>query len=396
MNLEELKLQLILRQKSLDDFPVDRTALHASLAAPYDIFTQTYMLKKIKLFLTFLCWLSVLLMWSSAATVYVSPAVYGGYFGVVGLLFPVFVAFVLLMLAVCAVTKQRAAWICVFGLLACCGSLRDYCPINLTSPPPQRCLKVMTYNTMTFGLNEKDGSDYVVPRYIVTSQPDIVAMQETTVEKQETLDDIERYFRRSGYHFEQYPSTFCRVAVASKFPITHSEKVCSSASNGVAAFTVRPSSRDSIIVISAHLHSMGLTSDERNNFHEMVVKPEEVDNIRGKRGIVRKLAKAARERAAMVDTVAQYIDRHKGVPIILMGDFNDTPISYAHHTVCSRLTDAYRATANGIGRSFNQDAIYVRIDNIFCSDHWKPFACEVDNTVNFSDHYPVTAYLKRQ
>ena len=60
------------------------------------------------------------------------------------------------------------------------------------------------------------------------------------------------------------------------------------------------------------------------------------------------------------------------------------------------LTDAYRATGNGIGRSFHKDAIYVRIDNIFCSDHWKPFAAMVENSVDYSDHYPVSAYLKPQ
>ena len=80
--------------------------------------------------------------------------------------------------------------------------------------------------------------------------------------------------------------------------------------------------------------------------------------------------------------------------IVAMGDFNDTPISYAHHKICSRLTDCYRATANGIGRSFNRDAIYVRIDNIFCSSHFKPFAVRVDDTVPFSDHYPIIGYLK--
>ena len=40
--------------------------------------------------------------------------------------------------------------------------------------------------------------------------------------------------------------------------------------------------------------------------------------------------------------------------------------------------------------------IYVRIDNIFCSDHWKPFAAMVENAVDYSDHYAITAYLKPQ
>ena len=41
------------------------------------------------------------------------------------------------------------------------------------------------------------------------------------------------------------------------------------------------------------------------------------------------------------------------------------------------------------------DAIYVRIDHAFCSQDFKPFAFKVDNTVPFSDHYPMIGYLKR-
>ena len=84
-----------------------------------------------------------------------------------------------------------------------------------------------------------------------------------------------------------------------------------------------------------------------------------------------------------------------GKTFIVCGDFNDTPISYAHHLFCRRMTDAYRATANGIGRTFNRNAMYVRIDHIFCSEEWKPYACTVDRAAEASDHYPISCYLKR-
>lgn len=352
-------------------------------------------MKRLQSLHRFFCWLSVLLLWGCAATVYVNPALYGKYFGVVGLAFPGFVAFVLLMLVVSVLTWQRAGWICVLGLAACCGSLRDYCPVNLTSPPPKGCLSVMSYNVMSFGSPRKDGNDYVIPRYIVHASPDIVTMQEAFVGSDDSLG-IYRYFRQNGYYFESHHIGQSALAVASHFPITGVETICRTHSNGAMAFTLRPSQRDSILVVCVHLQSMGLSDVDRGHFHDMVRKPEEIEAIRGKRQILTKIANASRQRALMADTIMHYLDRHAGEPVILMGDFNDTPVSYAHHQVCGRLTDAYRATANGIGRSFNRDAIYVRIDNIFCSPHWKPFACHVDGTVSFSDHYPIMAFLKPQ
>lgn len=353
------------------------------------------MKQRLKSILTFFCWLSVLLMWGSAASVYVNPATYGRYFGVLGLAFPVFVAFVLLMLAFSAILLQRQAFICLFGLAACCGSLRDYCPVNLTSPPPRGCLKVMSFNVMGFDGMKKDGRDYAVPRFIVDNQPDIVAMQEAFATDADAAE-ITAYFRRYGYHFDRCFTAASPVAVASKYPIVRKETVCHTPTNGVAAFTLRTSARDSIILVCAHLQSMGLSETIRQSFRQMVEKPQEARAIHGKRVLVSRIATASHARALMADTLAAFLDRHAGEPVVLMGDFNDTPISYAHHMACTRLTDAYRATANGIGRSFHRDAIYVRIDNIFCSAHWKPFACIVDDTVDLSDHYPIVAYLKRQ
>ena len=339
--------------------------------------------------------MGVLLMWGSAASIYVSPAVCGGYFGVPGLLFPVFVAVVVFLLAICTICWRKQAFICLFGLAACAGSLRDYCPVNLSSPPPKGCIKVMSYNVMSFNNVQKENGQYLTLQYILDNTPDIVAMQEAPGGDEDTKE-ITETFRKYGYHYQMVKGSYTPLALASRFPIMRHEVVCHSKSNGVVAFTLRQSARDSLIVVCAHLESMGLTHEDRGQFNELVHNPKDAESIHGKRLIVSKVASASKQRALMADTLAQYIDRHKGESLILMGDFNDTPISYAHHKICSRLNDAYRSTANGIGRSFNRDAIYVRIDNIFCSKQWKPFSCMVDNRVTLSDHYPLIAFLKRQ
>ena len=92
----------------------------------------------------------------------------------------------------------------------------------------------------------------------------------------------------------------------------------------------------------------------------------------------------------MVDDVEEYLAQYKELPVILCGDFNDTPISYTCHRLSrAGLESAFSAVGKGLGRTFNRDAFVVRIDHAFASPQLVPLTCRVDNSVFFSDHYPL-------
>ena len=97
----------------------------------------------------------------------------------------------------------------------------------------------------------------------------------------------------------------------------------------------------------------------------------------------------------MADTVAQYVEKHRGESLIVCGDLNATPVSYEVRRVKGGLTDCFRAAGNDIGRSFCRDAIVVRIDHMFCSDDWQPAQCRVTPVETYSDHFPLVATLVR-
>lgn len=359
---------------------------------------QTNSNLSLKKLISFFNWAAVLMMWGTAATVYVNPATYGKYFSVVGLCFPIFVGIVLVCGVLTLLVQPKMVWIAVVGVLGCCFSLRDYCPINLSSPPPKNALKVMSYNTMSFNnwaKDEKTG-ELEVMRYVCSQRPDIACLQEIALRHEKDQLLAQKTAKRYGFHFNWSAIGDNIVGVLSKFPIVKNETICHSKSNGAVAFYVTPKLQDTIIVVCTHLESMHLSKEERNKYKEIVYNPEQVEEVRGKLALVKKIAVGGEKRALQTDTLVAFLKNHANEKIILMGDFNDTPISYAHHSICQHLTDAYRATGNGIGRSFNKDAIYVRIDNIFCSSHFKPYATRVDNTVPFSDHYPIIGYLKEQ
>ena len=79
--------------------------------------------------------------------------------------------------------------------------------------------------------------------------------------------------------------------------------------------------------------------------------------------------------------------------VLVCGDFNDTPISYAHRTIQGPLKDAYAASGRGVGVTYNENFFWFRIDNILHSANMKPINCTVDK-VRYSDHYPLWCYLQ--
>jgi len=181
-------------------------------------------------------------------------------------------------------------------------------------------------------------------------------------------------------------------------PILKCELVANGKTNQCAAFTLLDGA-DTLIVVNCHLRSMGLSLEEKANFSGIVHDADTLtagDKRRGSVMLVTKIASASVERAAQVDELCRYLEQQKGKRIILCGDFNDTPISYAHNRISSYLTDCYAATATGFGRSFNANSMLVRIDHMFCSPHFKPYACCVDQSVLLSDHYPVRCAFSRR
>ena len=112
--------------------------------------------------------------------------------------------------------------------------------------------------------------------------------------------------------------------------------------------------------------------------------------------LISRLAEAAVIRQPEALAVAAYIRMHEGMPMIVCGDFNDNPLSYARRVVANGLTDCFVTTGLGLGWTFNKSGMYVRIDNIFCSQHWEPYRCHVDRKNDASDHYPVVCWLKKR
>ena len=100
------------------------------------------------------------------------------------------------------------------------------------------------------------------------------------------------------------------------------------------------------------------------------------------------------ERQIQADRVKSEIDKSP-YPVIVCGDFNDVPNSYAYQTIGSGLQNTFVEKGSGLGTTFTGIAPTLRIDNIFTS---KTFTVNqfIRIPVKLSDHYPIIADLGKK
>ena len=81
--------------------------------------------------------------------------------------------------------------------------------------------------------------------------------------------------------------------------------------------------------------------------------------------------------------------------VLVMGDMNDTPGSYAYRTVCGDdLRDAWAEAGFGPTYTYHDHHLYVKIDHILYRGNMKLLSCRRDKEGE-SDHYPLVAVFER-
>ena len=138
-----------------------------------------------------------------------------------------------------------------------------------------------------------------------------------------------------------------------------------------------------------------MTKEDRSRYEDILRGGVKRDTMRAESiNIISKLTEGATMRAPAAEAVRHYIDEHNQYPVIVCGDFNDTPISYARRTIAEGLTNCFAKSGYGIGLSYNRKGFWVRIDHILCSTDFTPYNCHVDSKIDYSDHFPIVCWLK--
>ena len=340
--------------------------------------------------------LSVLGLWLSALSAWVSPADFK-LAGLMGLSFPVMLAGTVGLFLFSLLFAPRRAWITAVGLIFAWGSISDYLPYHpfqradAHSDDQPNTFSLINYNTA--GMGGSYDAQKGIFAYLQAQHADIVCLQEVPQSPQ-MMAELKTFSDSSALrHLHATSNPQAALVLLSRYPIMRHERITEIGGNGAWAYWLKRNEGDTLLVVNCHLRSNALTRDERESYAGWVKNAEaqnESEAYRTAHHLGAKIAHAAEERALMVDTLITFLDRHQTMPTVVCGDFNDTPISYTCHRLSrTGLESAFSAVGKGLGRTFNRDAFVVRIDHAFASPQLVPLTCRVDNSVFFSDHYPL-------
>jgi endonuclease/exonuclease/phosphatase family metal-dependent hydrolase len=264
--------------------------------------------------------------------------------------------------------------------------------------------KVSSYNVHYFGrYNPRESDNFekeAILEYVMEEDADILCFQEFFLEKD--ADSFFELMQKNGiaYHKAFLPyvanQKFSGMLILSRFPIIRTAEIVSDSTRsrlfGMTADILLET--DTVRIYNLHLQSIKL-SDEEFVFDRIPEIADKHNNNKLKvdsKRLISKLKISFIKRAAQAKIVSDHI-KSCPYPIIVCGDFNDTPLSFAYYQIKNELKDAFVLSGKGTGQTYAGNYPSFRIDYLLHSNHFKSQGFST-GTITASDHYPVAAYLK--
>jgi endonuclease/exonuclease/phosphatase family metal-dependent hydrolase len=326
-----------------------------------------------------------------------------GYLTLFGLAYPFSLSANLAFILIWIFKKRRYIFISALAILMGLNHLTAFFQFSVSGSVDSKAnqLKVLTYNVHVFDVfDKKNGAETRDAIYdmLHREQADVICFQEFYQSEKSksypTRDTLIKFLPTKNYH-ERYTHAisgqqYFGVVTLSKYPIAERGFVPFATDvNNFCIYTDIIKNGDTIRVYNAHLQSIRFKKEDYDLANGKT-EQKEIDDA-GKR-IARRLKNAFVKRQEQVDRIASHMKECKH-PIVLCGDFNDPPVSYAYCTLSEGLKDSFKECGNGIGNTYIGAFPSFRIDYILHS----PIFETIDYTTlseELSDHHAVTATLQ--
>jgi endonuclease/exonuclease/phosphatase (EEP) superfamily protein YafD len=331
------------------------------------------------------------------ALVYWSPSP-NWFFGFLMLSFPIVIVLNLLSILFWLVVKPAKSLVPIsLVLLSMVFFSRTYSFKKKEAFPFQENIKagftVMNYNVSSFTppdrKSDKDQAVMEMKAWVVAANADVLCFPEYANFDPGKISNITNFLKDNGYKYKRLyradnfqPSDYYGLAVLSKYPIIDGRDTIFTARNGLILTDIKIG-KDTVRIVGVHLHSMTL------RLYTLVGQKEMAGIKRESRNTFSLLKKGFIHRAQELRTLENWIDSSPH-PVIVCGDFNETPYSYVYGQMRKLLTNGFEEKGSGFGFSYNHLPYFIRIDHQFYDkerlnlDHFV-----TDRSVKFSDHYPV-------
>jgi endonuclease/exonuclease/phosphatase family metal-dependent hydrolase len=318
-------------------------------------------------------------------------------------LLAVLVLFILFWLFV----KVQWSLISITAILLAYKQVSNIVPFRLSSSFEKQkkvnSLRIMSWNVEHFDILEHKShpeKKQEMLNLIKEYQPDIAVFQEMV--GSENIPDAINYIpdfvqqeQFSGYHYSYNPKLdfdgdhHFGIITFSRYPIINKQtvKFYPYDYNSIFQYTDIVKGADTLRVFNIHLQSLKFS----NTNLEYIDKPgiNDEGDLKESKSIISKLKKGFLERKIQSERIKEEMDKSP-YPVIVCGDFNDLPNSYAYATIGKGMKNTFAEKGSGIGRTFSGISPTLRIDNIFVADKF-----EIEQFLRIpkklSDHFPIFA-----
>ncbi len=318
-----------------------------------------------------------------------------------GLAFPWLLLANVIFILIWSVSRMRFWWFSTVTLLVGWTHLTAVFGVNFWkntegSSKAVNAVRVLTYNVADFSTpyhKDKFSARNSMNAFLARQNADIICFQEagdSTARHIEEILTLCPFLKVYSYFSRQKGN---EVLIFSRFPILNSGKLDSIKIGNGCNFADLQISNQKIRFFGLHL-----TSNKVSGMADDLAKKGEITDDDSWLEVGRML-KRVRRTGIIHTREAEYIAsniQRSPYPVIVCGDFNEIPVSYAYETLSKDLSDAFQQAAFGFSSTYNGNIPALKIDNILMSPSIEAQRCKIHHNVRFSDHYPMTADLTFQ
>ncbi|NOR86336.1 MAG: hypothetical protein GQ527_01880 [Bacteroidales bacterium] len=323
---------------------------------------------------------------------------------ILGLIFPAIVIVNVLFFLLWLVLLKRYLFYSLLAIILSYSLILDHIQItgNGQVAPSDSTISILSFNARNLSNTNLNRGDKMIRaqilEFVATENADIYCFQEFQTYPTKGVNSVKDYQNRFASKYV-YTTPYLQknthefvdlLTVFSKYPIKNSYDFYL---DGKAyGFFVD-------IEINGKLYRLFNLHLESNHFgrneYEIFTEKEAVLNERKRNQLIwllQKLKKYSVKRSYQARTIRNEIEKSP-YPVIVSGDFNDTPASYSYQHISSGLKDAFHEQGKGYSNTYNGKLPPMRIDFLLFDRKIDIVKYEVLKP-DFSDHFPLIVSLE--
>ncbi|MBK7710774.1 MAG: endonuclease/exonuclease/phosphatase family protein [Bacteroidales bacterium] len=277
----------------------------------------------------------------------------------------------------------------------------NYIKLGKPTGDKANTFKVLSYNVRLFNYYESKNGVYSVKKtidFLKSQNADIICLQEFFILGNPAMEE-EKITKGLGGKYYSHMKVFkvgknkyYVIITFSKYPILRKGEIVHNNSSSLSIYSDIVIEKDTFRIFNNHLQSFLLKKMNRS-FIEELSSSENKETLDEMKVLSKSLKKGFEKRALQAQLVKSSINKSP-FPVIVAGDFNDTPVSYTYRKIRKGLNDSFVTSGYGAGFTYKGNYPPNRIDYILYDNKLKNSFFEIKK-IRYSDHYPIEAYFRK-